>query len=166
MYNSLYLPIVTILASGFFLINSLSLPKSDSGLSAGAWPQAILIGMMLLGITLLVRELLAIRKKKQEAAAPEAKEKQPLVFRHWLVLAALIVLTFCVKTVGFPLCILCFILVVGFILKGKPKTLIITAVIATFLISVVFMNLLGISVPDGKGIFRYISRAISLELFM
>ncbi len=163
-YGDLVLSLIIIALSVFFVLESKKLPESRYDiLGPGGWPGAVGLAMGVLGIVLLVRELLRLKKSGEEEAEGE-KAKFRFPYKTWGIFAAYVVVGLLLKKIGFSI-LMFFYMIITLYLLGERKwwKILLISVIATWVVSVVFLNLLGISMPEGKGILRTINRAINMK---
>jgi len=151
----------------FLLIDSLKLHeiRRFGEMGSGFWPILILSSAALLSAFLLLSSILKFRKGKgneepEETLSPEdlaSRKKQ----RNIVILCAVATLgyIFAMQAIGFALAtflyVLAFILVLG---ERRKSILIVSPVLVTALILVVFSRLIAMPLPKGMGFFADLSR--------
>ena len=165
MLANLILPVAAILFSVVFFLVSLSLPGVNTGMGPGGWPRIILSLMFLLGIILLIKELRLFRKAQgAEKETVEEEKSTPYSFRHWLAVGVIILLTLTIKQIGFPLAAMLFIAVMALVLGMRSwKIILSVSLIAAVAISILFMKVLFLPLPEGVGVFEKLSNLLSLR---
>jgi hypothetical protein len=168
MLANLILPVAAILFSVFFFISSLSLPGASSGMGPAGWPRIILSLMFLLGVILLIKELRILKSKKpadgEKGPVSAAEDSKPYSCRHWLAVGVIILLTLTVKLIGFPLAAMLFIAAMALVLGMRSwKIILCVTVIAGVALSLLFMNVLSLPLPEGAGVFEKLSGLLSLR---
>ena len=151
----------------FLLIDSLKLHeiRRFGEMGSGFWPILILSSAALLSAFLLLSSILKFRKGKgkeepEETLSPEdlaSRKKQ----RNIVILCAVVTLAyiFAMQAIGFALAtffyVLAFVLVLG---ERRKSVLIVSPVLVTALILVVFSRLIAMPLPKGMGFFADLSR--------
>jgi putative tricarboxylic transport membrane protein len=151
----------------FLLIDSLKLHeiRRFGEVGSGFWPILILSMAALMSAFLLLSSILQFRKGKgneepEETLSPEelaGRKKQ----RNIVILCAVVTLgyLFAMQGIGFALAtflyVLAFILVLG---ERRKSVLIVSPVVVTALILVVFSKLIAMPLPKGMGFFADLSR--------
>jgi len=151
----------------FLLVDSLKLHeiRRFGEMGSGFWPILILSTAALLSGFLLFSSILNFRKGKgkkepEEPLSPEelsSRKKQ----RNIVLLCAAVTLAyiFAMQAIGFALAtflyVLAFILVLG---ERRKSVLIVSPVVVTVLILVVFSRLIAMPLPKGMGFFADLSR--------
>lgn len=145
----------------FFYIGSVD-NATATELGAAFWPRLIL-GIM---IVLLVIGLVGILRKKDGKGAVTG-EAVAGFFKSKLLVGIIIcaVAAVILPTIGFiPTCFL-FLIAYGILLGEKrPVVLIVTGVVATLILYIIFQGPLSIFLPRGSGFFR--NFALAMENFL
>jgi len=151
----------------FMLLDSLKLHeiRRFGEVGSGFWPIVILSSATVLSAFILLSSILQFKKGKgkeepEKALSPEelaSRKKQ----RNIVVLCAVVTLAyiFVMQGIGFALAtflyVLAFILVLG---ERRKWVLMISPVVVTALILVVFSRLIAMPLPKGMGFFADLSR--------
>jgi len=153
----------------FMLINSFKLHeiRRFGEMGSGFWPMLTLSTATLLSIILLVSTLIKYLKEKKKASVEATISKEALVDlknrRKKFVLSVilLIIYIFVMPWIGFVLSTLIYVLAFILALEERRKyVLIISPIIVTALIVIIFAKFIVIPFPRGVGIFAAFSRLI------
>jgi putative tricarboxylic transport membrane protein len=151
----------------FMLANSFKLHEirrfGETG--SGFWPILILSAAVILSATLLISSVVRYLKAKRQASgepplSPEAA-KGMKVRRKKIVLSALLLLLYIVvmSWVGFGLSTLIYVLAFILVLGERRKfVLILSPLLVTVLVILIFSRFIAIPFPKGVGIFAAFSR--------
>lgn len=157
------LSIIMVLFSSFFLVMSLQVEnRTGNIISAGTWPAALMILMLVLSAVLLVRTLKAKNNQNmQEKGAEETgDDDEQLVFpkKFFILFAVLAIYTFILGYVGFIIATILgiFAMALLFGMKSYIRAFL-TGILATAGSIVLFPILLNLPFPRGTGIFYTLS---------
>jgi putative tricarboxylic transport membrane protein len=153
----------------FMLINSLKLHeiRRFGEVGSGFWPILILSTATLLSIILLVSTLIKYLNEKKKASVEASISKEALVdlksrrrkFASSVIL--LLIYVIIMPWIGFVLSTLIYVLAFILALEERRKyVLIISPVLVTALIVIIFAKFIVIPFPRGVGIFAAFSRLI------
>ena len=137
---------------------------SATELGSAFWPRTILVLMIIL---LVVNLIQIIRKKNGKAPVSAESVKEFFKSKLFLGMVVVAVTAIILPYIGFiPTCVL-FLIVYGLLLgERRPVVLILTAIIATLVLYVVFQGPLRIFLPRGYGILRNFALAMESLLSM
>jgi len=153
----------------FMLINSLKLHeiRRFGEMGSGFWPILILSTATLLSIILLVSTLIKYLNEKKKASVEASISKEALVDlksrRRKFALSVILLLIYVIimPWIGFVLSTLIYVLAFILALEERRKyVLIISPVLVTALIVIIFAKFIVIPFPRGVGIFAAFSRLI------
>jgi hypothetical protein len=153
----------------FMLINSLKLHeiRRFGEVGSGFWPILILSTATLLSIILLVSTLIKYLNEKKKASVEASISKEALVDlksrRRKFALSVILLLIYVIimPWIGFVLSTLIYVLAFILALEERRKyVLIISPVLVTALIVIIFAKFIVIPFPRGVGIFAAFSRLI------
>jgi len=153
----------------FMLINSLKLHeiRRFGEVGSGFWPILILSTATLLSIILLVSTLIKYLNEKKKASVEASISKEALVDlksrRRKFALSVILLLIYVIimPWIGFVLSTLIYVLAFILALEERRKyILIISPVLVTALIVIIFAKFIVIPFPRGVGIFAAFSRLI------
>jgi len=153
----------------FMLINSLKLHeiRRFGEVGSGFWPILILSTATLLSIILLVLTLIKYLNEKKKASVEASISKEALVDlksrRRKFALSVILLLIYVIimPWIGFVLSTLIYVLAFILALEERRKyVLIISPVLVTALIVIIFAKFIVIPFPRGVGIFAAFSRLI------
>ncbi|PAE26220.1 MULTISPECIES: tripartite tricarboxylate transporter TctB family protein [Bacillaceae] len=157
------LSIIMVVFSSFFLVMSLQVEnRTGNIISAGTWPAALMILMLVLSAVLLVRTLNGKNNQNmQEKGAEETgDDDEQLVFpkKFFILFAVLAIYTFILGYVGFIIATILgiFAMALLFGMKSYIRALL-TGILATAGSIVLFPILLNLPFPRGTGIFYTLS---------
>jgi len=151
----------------FLLIDSLKLHeiRRFGEMGSGFWPILILSAAVLLSAFLLLSSILKFRKGKGKEESEENLSPAELASRkkqrNIVVLCAVVTLgyIFVMQGIGFALATFLYVLAFVFVLGERRKSvLIVSPVLVTALILVVFSRLIAMPLPKGMGFFADLSR--------
>jgi hypothetical protein len=153
----------------FMLVNSFKLHeiRRFGEMGSGFWPILALSAATLLSIVLLISNLRKYQREKQQSTekgsiSPEVKlalknRRKKFVLSVILLLIYIIIMPW----IGFPLSTLIYVLAFILALEERRKyVLIISPVLVTALIIIIFAKFITIPFPRGVGIFAAFSRLI------
>ncbi|MBD1382874.1 tripartite tricarboxylate transporter TctB family protein [Metabacillus arenae] len=154
-----------------FLLLSQGMDQSQSTYSIGPsfWPNVILISMIILSVCLALRTKFSKKEiifeddeELMEKVSGEEKEVSSLASVFGVsIVSSLFLYLVAIPILGFILSTFLYIAVISFLLGisswGKS---ILLSVIATVLITALFISALAINFPRGVGVFRYLSSLI------
>ena len=153
----------------FMLINSLKLHeiRRFGEVGSGFWPILILSTATLLSIILLVSTLIKYLNEKKKASVEASISKEALVDlksrRRKFALSVILLLIYVIimPWIGFVLSTLIYVLAFILALEERRKyVLIISPILVTALIVIIFAKFIVIPFPRGVGIFAAFSRLI------
>jgi putative tricarboxylic transport membrane protein len=153
----------------FMLINSLKLHeiRRFGEVGSGFWPILILSTATLLSIILLVSTLIKYLNEKKKASVEASISKEALVDlksrRRKFAFSVILLLIYVIimPWIGFVLSTLIYVLAFILALEERRKyVLIISPVLVTALIVIIFAKFIVIPFPRGVGIFAAFSRLI------
>jgi len=145
-------PIVLIAISGLFIVD---INKQGNDQAIGlAFPRIIIILLLISAVLLVLRTLLVDGKKI------ESKENENTVKMHWPVLISFLIYIVLLNILGFFICTPIFIFVCTKLFKINTGQSILTSVILTAAIYLLFIKVLFVPFPSGIWIFREINRFI------
>jgi len=153
----------------FMLINSLKLHeiRRFGEVGSGFWPILILSAATLLSILLLVSTSIKYLNEKKKASVEASVSKEALVDlksrRRKFALSVILLLIYVIVMpwIGFVLSTLIYVLAFILALEERRKyVLIISPVLVTALIVIIFAKFIVIPFPRGVGIFAAFSRLI------
>jgi hypothetical protein len=153
----------------FMLINSLKLHeiRRFGEVGSGFWPILILSTATLLSIILLISNLIKFQREKKQASeevliSPEAKIDLKSRRRKFaLSVILLLIYVIIMPWIGFVLSTLIYVLAFILALEERRKyVLIISPILVTALIVIIFAKFIVIPFPRGVGIFAAFSRLI------
>jgi putative tricarboxylic transport membrane protein len=153
----------------FMLINSLKLHeiRRFGEVGSGFWPILILSTATLLSIILLVSTLIKYLNEKKKASVEASISKEALVDlksrRRKFALSVILLLIYVIVMpwIGFVLSTLIYVLAFILALEERRKyVLIISPILVTALIVIIFAKFIVIPFPRGVGIFAAFSRLI------
>ncbi len=153
----------------FMLMNSFKLHeiRRFGEVGSGFWPILILSTATLLSIILLVSTLIKYLNEKKKASGEASISKEALIDlksrRRKFVLSVILLLIYVIimPWIGFVLSTLIYILAFILALEERRKyVLIISPILVTALIVVIFAKFIVIPFPRGVGIFAAFSRLI------
>jgi len=151
----------------FLLIDSRKLHeiRRFGEMGSGFWPIVILSTATLLSAFLLLASIRTFRKGKGEEEQEEALSSEDLASRkkqrNIVILCAAVTLAyiFAMQAIGFALAtflyVLAFILVLG---ERRKSVLIVSPVVVTALLLVIFSRLIAMPLPKGMSFFADLSR--------
>ena len=151
----------------FLLIDSLKLHeiRRFGEMGSGFWPILILSISTLLSAFLLFSSILNFRKGKENEEPEETLSPEDLASRkkqrNIVVLCAVVTLgyIFVMQGIGFALATFLYVLAFVFVLGERRKSvLIVSPVLVTALILVVFSRFIAMPLPKGLGFFADLSR--------
>ena len=153
----------------FMLINSFKLHeiRRFGEMGSGFWPILILSTAILLSILLLVSTIKKYLKEKKKASVEATISREALVDlknrRKKFVLSVILLLIYIIimPWIGFVLSTLIYVLAFILALEERRKyVLIISPILVTALIVIIFAKFIVIPFPRGVGIFAAFSRLI------
>jgi putative tricarboxylic transport membrane protein len=151
----------------FLLIDSLKLHeiKRFGEMGSGFWPILVLSAAALISAFLLFSSILKFRKGKENEEPEETLSPEDLASRkkqrNIVIFCAVVTLVyiFAMQAIGFALATLLYVLAFVFVLGERRKSvLIISPVLVTALILVVFSKFIAMPLPKGIGFFADVSR--------
>jgi hypothetical protein len=156
MAAELIIAICILLFTGTMYYQTTQFVYNDSIVSVGPdyWPQLILGGMLILGVILLVDVI----KRKGKMKGKEEEAPKPYPQNLYIVLGLALVYTFAMNYLGFAISTLLLMIALMWVLKvRKIKTIMLTSVLTTTFMVVLFPKIMMVPMPRGTGIFRVIS---------
>ncbi|MCM3244193.1 tripartite tricarboxylate transporter TctB family protein [Cytobacillus oceanisediminis] len=158
------LSIIMIVFSSFFLVMSLQVEnRTGNIISAGTWPAALMILMLILSVILLMRALKVKNVeniKGDDIDSADADNEEQLVHprKFFLLFAVLATYIFILGYVGFIAATILgiFVMALLFGMKSYIRALL-TGILATAGSIVLFPILLNLPFPRGTGIFYSLS---------
>jgi len=151
----------------FLLIDSLKLHeiRRFGEMGSGFWPILILSAATLLSAFLLLSSILEFRKGKGKEEPEETLSPEDLAgrkkHRNIVILCAVVTLVyiFAMQAIGFALATLLYVLAFVILLGERRKSvLIVSPVLVTALILVIFSRFIAMPLPRGMGFFADLSR--------
>lgn len=165
--SNLIIAVVTILFSGFYLRQTFTTAgpgSQDKFIDSMFWPQLLLFLMLLLGFVLLLKAVREMKQEKRyvggetEASGDEGSETALFKHRFWLVFIIILLYVPAIQILGFviatPIVIL---LTAGIMGMVRWRNRIVTAVIASACLIMIFPIALNVPMPRGAGLFRGLS---------
>ena len=153
----------------FMLLDSLKLHevRRFGEMGSGFWPTLILSMAILLSALLLISSFLKSRKKKgkKEPESSPSSEEIAIRKRQGKIVAfcatVTLVYIFVMQGIGFALATLLYVLVFILVLGERRKwVLIVSPVVVTALVLVIFSKFIAIPFPKGIGFFADLSRLL------
>lgn len=165
------LSVSTIVFAAFFLTMSLQIEsRADSAIGPASWPTALMVMMLILGITLTFNVFKKNKKNKKNTTLENGNlkseekvitdDEEELVYpsRFYYILLLLIVYIIALYFIGFIFSTLILITVATLLFGMKKwRNRLITAIASTAGFIILFPVLLSLPFPRGVGIFRDIS---------
>lgn len=152
--RNISISVVIILLSGILFYDTFSIEAVESDvIGPTTWPRLLLAFLFVFGVILFFQSIYQLKK-----ASKDTSEVQIDLVKFWssliiiiLYIPTLIYLGFMIAT---PLCIVLLSLIAG---MRKILPLILTPLIGTAIVTLIFPILLQISLPRGVGVMREIS---------
>jgi hypothetical protein len=151
----------------FMLVDSLKLHeiRRFGEMGSGFWPILILSTAALLSAFLLLSSILKLRKEKGKEEAEEALSPEETASRNkqrkivFLCAVVTLVYIFAMQAIGFALATLLYVLAFVIVLGERRKmVLLVSPILVTVLILVVFSMFIAMPLPKGIGFFAGFSR--------
>ena len=157
-----YVIVLAIASYLFFVATRIYYDGPPGRIGPDAWPKAILALAIVTCLYAVVRELVLAREDARAPAAAEesAEEQEPPRYPHLIITGIAMTLGYLllIERIGFFLCTLLYL--AGFMILGRYRRLgvvAVTSLAGAFVFMFVFMKIVYVSLPLGRGPFAEVS---------
>jgi hypothetical protein len=151
--------ILALSAFLFYVATTFPRLKVSDRLGSAFWPEVILSIVIILSACMFIGNMVRVRKGKPERQSRVQHASREDSLRLTFVIILSLLYAFCVPYLGFLLCIVVFQVIFLLLLKVKKiVTVVLYPLAITLCVYIVFIKILYIPLPRGRGIFLTLSR--------